>query len=391
MKKIIPLILLASLYLQFNIGVIEQQSPPLEIGLGLIGSHGSSGVSLDTANSFLDPIRIIDPDNWDFISNGGHYVLAIKNGELFAWGTGFGGALGLGTQSPAYVPTKIGAFSDWTMCSTGTNFSAAIRAGRLYTWGTGSSGQLGLGGTSSHNTPQQVGIDTDWTWVGCGHVSTCAIKGGQLLTTGSNFWYTTGLNTDAGTTINFTLANSDTDWVSCKYGNYRGLALKDSPTELWSWGNNGSGQCGQGNTTNIQIPTLISGHTGWTDYSAGLYSSGGIIAGELYMWGSGAFGNLGTGNTTNQTSPVKIGVDTDWSRIAIASAGIQTNYTTLGGYCSFAVKTNTSLYGAGINNYKFLGLSSATAQVTTFTLLSSEYNITDISAGNGNCLFIIEE
>lgn len=65
------------------------------------------------------------------------------------------------------------------------------------------------------------------------------------------------------------------------------------------------------------------------------YSSAIAADGSLYSWGWNGNGRLGTGNTTDSLNPIKIGTDTTW-------VGIYTN-----GGTSYALKRDNTLWGWG--------------------------------------------
>ena len=84
------------------------------------------------------------------------------------------------------------------------------------------------------------------------------------------------------------------------------MALKDDGT-VWTWGDNSSGQLGNGTTTNRSTAEQVSGLSNITQIAAGaafamaLESDGGIWA-----WGANGSGQLGDGTTTSRLTPVKI-------------------------------------------------------------------------------------
>ena len=78
--------------------------------------------------------------------------------------------------------------------------------------------------------------------------------------------------------------------------------------ELYACGYNGSGQLGQGNTTQLTTLTKIGSATNWvkvaTKYEHVVaYNS----ANELYTWGEGESGQLGFDSTTDKTAPTLVG------------------------------------------------------------------------------------
>ncbi|HRE87963.1 MAG TPA: hypothetical protein PK095_02390 [Myxococcota bacterium] len=81
---------------------------------------------------------------------------------------------------------------------------------------------------------------------------------------------------------------------------------------LYCWGDNGSGQVGNGTTNDVSVPTRIGTATNWSGVSLGDTTSCARRDGELWCWGGGSNGALGIGTTTNATSPTRVGLNSDW-------------------------------------------------------------------------------
>jgi len=137
----------------------------------------------------------------------------------------------------------------------------------------------------------------------------------------------------------------------------------DSSYRLWTWGYNGNGECGIGNTTSPQTtPQLVSAIPNCRMVSAGLYTVMAVDnTGQLYTWGYNTHGQLGTGNTTSYSSPQLIPGATNVYDIhthcgSYYSAGWNYYYRT------YFLKNNGELWGAGLNNNGELGLGHANQQ-----------------------------
>ncbi|MBU1537291.1 lamin tail domain-containing protein [Myxococcota bacterium] len=93
-----------------------------------------------------------------------------------------------------------------------------------------------------------------------------------------------------------------------------GIRMDDT---LWCWGDNTSGQLGDGTTTSHSSPVQVPG--AWSSVDAGGSHTCGINTdGTLLCWGDNANGQLGDGTTINKTTPTTIGPDWEW-----ISAGAQ--------------------------------------------------------------------
>lgn len=134
--------------------------------------------------------------------------------------------------------------------------------------------------------------------------------------------------------------SSDTDWLFVAAGQSHSLALKANGT-LWGWGDNGWKQLSNSVGSNeILIPTQIGTDSDWKQVSAGIYGSIGIKTnGTLWTWGTNNRGYLATGlsQSSINTTPTQIGMATDWKTISGT------------GYHCLAIKENGTLWGWGYN------------------------------------------
>jgi YD repeat-containing protein len=92
------------------------------------------------------------------------------------------------------------------------------------------------------------------------------------------------------------------------------VAVKTDGT-LWTWGYNTFGRLGNGTTTDRSSPgTVAGGGTNWRTPMAGRLHSAAIKTdGTLWTWGGNGSGQLGDGTTTDRSSPGTIsGGGTTW-------------------------------------------------------------------------------
>ena len=128
------------------------------------------------------------------------------------------------------------------------------------------------------------------------------------------------------------------------------IVLKQDGT-VWTFGYNGSGQLGDGGTTNRNTPGQVTGLGAVSAVGAGSAHSLVILAGSGAMksWGRNASGELGNGSTTPSNNPVSVSTVT-------AAVDVTACY-----FCSAARKANGTFYSWGDNGYGQLGLETRTA------------------------------
>jgi alpha-tubulin suppressor-like RCC1 family protein len=169
--------------------------------------------------------------------------------------------------------------------------------------------------------------------------------------------YSWGYNGAGGLGLGNTTAYSSpkqigslTTWLNLACGAYssNSFGIKTDGT-LWSWGYNAQGSLGLGNTTQYNSPMQVGALTSWLKISSAAYAVLAIKTnGTLWAWGDNTWGRLGKGNTTNYSSPVQVGSLTNWSSVSV------------GAYQCAAIKTDGTLWTWGYNGWGQLGLGNTT-------------------------------
>src|SRR5262249_10343745 len=174
--------------------------------------------------------------------------------------------------------------------------------GTLWCWGFNLDGEVGDGTTTNQTTPVQIGAGT--------------------------------------------LGNA----MAEVEGGARHSCARKTDNTLGCWGVNGVGELGDG--TNVSKPSPVQ---------AGAGTLGGAVAevalgyshtcarkidGTLWCWGDNSSGQLGDGTTVNKSSPVQIGAGTLGSAVAEVA---------LGSYHTCARKTDGTLWCWGYNTSGELG------------------------------------
>jgi RHS repeat-associated protein len=146
------------------------------------------------------------------------------------------------------------------------------------------------------------------------------------------------------------------------------LGLRSDGT-VWAWGNNGSGQLGNGTTTSSSVPVQVTGLTNVVAVSAGYEFSSALKAdGTVWTWGSNTFATLGNGTTTNSDVPVQVSGLTGVTQISA------------GGYSMEALKSDGTVWDWGSNGVGTLG-NGTTTDSDVPVQVSGLTGVTQISAG----------
>jgi alpha-tubulin suppressor-like RCC1 family protein len=197
--------------------------------------------------------------------------------------------------------------------------------------------------------------------------------GQQLWAWGQNNSGQLGNGTITNTSSPVTVAGGGINWKQVAGRHSHAVAIKTDGT-LWTWGYNSVGQLGDNTTTNRSSPgTTVVGGTNWKQVSASYVFTAAVKTdGTLWTWGYNAKGQLGDGTTTSRTSPVTTaGGGTNWKQVSC------------GDYHVAAVKTDGTLWawGNGYSNYGQLGDGTTTSRTSPVTTAGGGTNWKQVSCG----------
>ncbi|MCL2451782.1 IPT/TIG domain-containing protein [Candidatus Saccharibacteria bacterium] len=267
----------------------------------------------------------LSPPMVDGISAFESYSCGIYDGKAYCWGYNNRGQLGDGSTDDSPVPVAVdttGVLGGKTVTAiadgASSSHTCAIADGKAYCWGRNNRGQLGDGSTNDSLVP--IAVDTTGvlggktvTAITAGRLYTCAVADGQAYCWGAND--SGGLGDDSTDQSLVPVAVDTTGVLGGKTvtditaGDNNTCAIADG--KAYCWGNNWSGQLGDGSTDNSLIPVAVdtTGVLGGKTVTAITASSNNTCAiadGKAYCWGDNVYGGLGDGSTNQRLFPVAV-------------------------------------------------------------------------------------
>ncbi len=278
-------------------------------GWGL-NTDGVIGDGTNAAKS--SPVLVLGGLKWRQVAVGRSTIGISSDGNAYGWGENPSGELGVGDVTSRSSPVLVLGGLKWRQVAVTINASYGIDSnGDLYAWGNNTHGQLGVGDVIPRSSPVLVLGGLKWK---------------ELSTSGAN-----------------------AEFVSAENPFILGITTTG---DAYAWGANTNGQLGVGNTTPRSSPVLVLGGLKWKKLSAGCVgatqapASGGITtSGDAYAWGNNVSGQLGDGTVVAKSSPVLVLGGLKWVDIAVG-----------GGISMTGIATNGSIYAWGSNVHGQLGL-----------------------------------
>ena len=184
-----------------------------------------------------------------------HTCVTVPSGGLKCWGHNDSGQLGDGSANDSSMPVDVtGISSGMLSLAASADTCAVTSAGALLCWGDNDSGQLGNGTKKGSFVPAGVsGLASGVLSVAAGGLHTCAV-----LATGA---------------------------ISC-------------------WGDNTSGNLGDGTTTARLVPVRVQGFSSGAAVTLGFgHTCALTTTGAVKCWGLNKYGELGDGTTGGLPGP----------------------------------------------------------------------------------------
>jgi alpha-tubulin suppressor-like RCC1 family protein len=286
------------------------------------GDNSAGQLGNGTTTNSATPLPVAGGLVFTGLTVGGKHVCAEPG--AYCWGDNSSGQLGNGTMSsssvPVLVPPKIGGllYNAIESVSAGSSHTCGIARGNdgfivfsvAVCWGENSSGQLGNGTTTNSAVPVALSVNPGFSLFSAGTFFTCGYNPDTEGVT--SCWGNNGVGQlGNGTTTNSTapvIVAGSLNFTSIRSGGKHACGIVNGATALnaYCWGDNSSGQLGNGTMTNGSTPVAVSGSLGFDKVSAGGLHTCGVTEGALYCWGDNTFGQLGNNWTTSSSTPVNV-------------------------------------------------------------------------------------
>lgn len=285
--------------------------------------YGDIGVSNTTRQ--LVPVNANTPVLFSQVSHGAgsnnsnsasYYALGIEKdtGKLYTWGTrdNYFGALARNINLSNYhTPTLATNASHLTFSKVYAAATAMgiTTTGAIYIWG-GLVGNTPILVDNSRNYVDVMGTENRLT--GVDRALFAMDDSGKIYS-----WMRSGCSnpsgilgngtTNASTVITEIEGNRTYIQMSCSVNH--AAAIEAGTNKLYVWGNNSSGQLGDGTTTNRLSPTLVASDKQFSSVKCGDHCTIAVEkdTNDIYVWGNQADYRLGTGTSIgNLLTPTKI-------------------------------------------------------------------------------------
>jgi len=284
------------------------------------------------------------------VAGKAHTCALSTSGTVQCWGVGTAGQLGDGTYDSATLPVPVSGITNAVSLSLGTNTSCAVLGdGTARCWGNNSYGELGTG-TYTSNEPVPVAVSglSDVVSISAGQYHTCAvITDGTARCWGNNGSGQLGDGTNTASNVPVTVSGL-TNVISISAGDNQTCAVLSDGTAR-CWGYNDFGQLGDGTVTNSNVPVAVTGLSGVTAIDTMYRHSCAVLDdGTARCWGYNYYGQLGNATNTNSNLPVAV---SGLTNAASVSVGMDYSCVTL---------TDGTARCWGFNGYRNLGTGNQT-------------------------------
>jgi alpha-tubulin suppressor-like RCC1 family protein len=285
-----------------------------------------------TAPTPVAPFTINAGDTVRFTSvtaGGGHSCGLTADGKAYCWGKNNAGQLGDSTTADRAMPVPVAGGFTFRLLTAGGHHTCGITTDDdPYCWGGNEHGQLGNGGRDNMTYPFRVGGDLRATTISAGREHTCATqihwdKQDRMVCWGSNQSGQLGdmSEDDASSPID---AFGVIRYVSVATGDQHTCGATKQG-KVFCWGGNARGQLGNASATlsRVPFPIRMNRRVNINKVVAGAAHSCALTdQGEAICWGENTSGQVGNGRGGRVLSPA--GLRDSLGFTAISAGGDET-------------------------------------------------------------------
>jgi alpha-tubulin suppressor-like RCC1 family protein len=284
-----------------------------------------------------------------------HTCALTSGGGVKCWGSNQSGQLGDGTTTERLTAVDVSGLGSGVsaIAAASSHTCALTTGGGVKCWGSNYTGLLGDGTTTNRLTPVDVsGLGSGVAAIAVGQSHSCALTTvGGVKCWGSNFVGQLGDGTTEGRLTAVDVSGLGSGVIAIAAGRQQTCALT-SAGGVKCWGNNLNGELGDGTTTTRLAAVDVNGLSSGVIAIAmrGSHACAQTTGGGLMCWGHNGSGQLGDGTTTNRLTAVGVsGLSAGVNAIA-AGQGFTCALTTSGGVKCWGSHQNGQL-GIGGRNY----------------------------------------
>ena len=319
-----------------------------------------------------DPIVVVAQP---FAAGDGHTCGLTSAGAAFCWGYNYWGQLGTGSTTSSSTPVAVSGGLSFSALAAGVYHTCGLTmVGAAYCWGTNFFGAVGNGQYGyTFLSPVAVSGDLSFSALATGAWHTCGLSSaGTAYCWGSNSFGQIGNGTNQSHLTTPTAVSGGLHFSALAAG-YRFNCGVTGAGAAYCWGENSTGQLGNGSATESRVPVAVSGNLSFSAVAAGAtYACGLTSAGAAYCWGSNVVGQLGTSSTTSSSTPVPVSGGLTFTALAAGyghACGLTSAWAT---YCW------------GDNSSGQLSNGSTTSYSTTPVAVLGGLSFSAIAAGGGH-------
>lgn len=272
------------------------------------GANDQGQLGDGTRNDRSSPTRVRTDLRFSTLTAGEKHTCGLAGGGVpLCWGENLSGQIGDGTRNDQMVPRTVGEGLGFTEITAGSSHTCGRTAsGNTFCWGANNRGQLG-DGSSGLDRMAPTRLQSAVSGLVAGHEHSCGIAAGEARCWGANTFGQLGDGTTDDRSVPTAVQGLPGRPSQLAAGTVHTCArLADG--RAFCWGQNFSGQLGDGTTQNRTSPVEVAGGLRFSEIHAGGAQTCGVTTdGARYCWGLNQSGQLGDGTRANRSTPTRVG------------------------------------------------------------------------------------